>query len=123
MLALFAVGVITGTILSFEMGLLWPDFTATFGGVFGLGFAIEGFSFFLEAIFVGIYAYGWNKLSPRMHLLSGIPVVITGFTGSLMVIAVNAWMNHPTGFRLHGGKVTTSTRSGRCSATRTCGRS
>ena len=65
MLALFAVGVITGTILSFEMGLLWPNFTATFGSVFGLGFAIEGFSFFLEAIFIGIYAYGWNKLSPR----------------------------------------------------------
>jgi cytochrome d ubiquinol oxidase subunit I len=105
-LALFAVGVITGTILSFEMGLLWPNFTATFGGVFGLGFAIEGFSFFLEAIFIGIYAYGWNKLSPRAHLLSGIPVVITGFTGSLMVISVNAWMNHPTGFQLHGGKVT-----------------
>jgi len=104
--ALFAVGVITGTILSFEMGLLWPNFTATFGGVFGLGFAIEGFSFFLEAIFIGIYAYGWNKLSPRWHLVSGIPVVLTGFTGSLMVIAVNAWMNHPTGFRLAGGKVT-----------------
>ncbi len=104
-LALFAVGVITGTILSFEMGLLWPNFTATFGGVFGLGFAIEGFSFFMEAIFIGIYAYGWDRLSPRLHLLSGIPIVITGFTGSLMVIAVNAWMNHPGGFRLVGGKV------------------
>ena len=97
---------ITGTILSFEMGLLWPNFTATFGSVFGLGFAIEGFSFFLEAIFIGIYAYGWNKLSPRWHLVSGIPIVLTGFTGSLMVVAVNAWMNHPTGFRLAGGKVT-----------------
>jgi cytochrome d ubiquinol oxidase subunit I len=105
MVALFAVGVITGTILSFEMGLLWPNFTATFGGVFGLGFAIEGFSFFLEAIFIGIYVYGWDKLSPRAHLLSGIPIVLTGFTGSLMVIAVNAWMNHPGGFTLRGGKV------------------
>jgi cytochrome bd ubiquinol oxidase subunit I len=104
MVALFAVGVITGTILSFEMGLLWPNFTATFGGVFGLGFAIEGFSFFVEAIFIAIYVYGWDRLSPRMHLLSGIPVVITGFTGSLMVIAVNAWMNHPSGFRLAGGE-------------------
>jgi cytochrome d ubiquinol oxidase subunit I len=104
MVALFAVGVITGTILSFEMGLLWPNFTATFGGVFGLGFAIEGFSFFMEAIFIGIYIYGWNRLSPRAHLLSGIPVVITGFTGSLMVISVNAWMNHPGGFHLRGGK-------------------
>ena len=105
MVALFAVGVITGTILSFEMGLLWPNFTATFGGVFGLGFAIEGFSFFLEAIFIGIYVYGWDKLSPRAHFVSGIPIVITGFTGSLMVIAVNAWMNHPSGFTLSDGKV------------------
>jgi cytochrome d ubiquinol oxidase subunit I len=105
MLALFAVGVITGTVLSFEMGLLWPNFMATFGSVFGLGFAIEGFSFFLEAIFIGIYVYGWGRLSPRMHLLSGIPIVITGFTGSLMVISVNAWMNHPGGFRVRGGEV------------------
>ena len=100
MAALFAVGVITGTILSFEMGLLWPNFTATFGGVFGLGFAIEGFSFFMEAIFIGIYVYGWNRLSPRAHFSSGIPIVIAGFTGSLMVISVNAWMNHPAGFSL-----------------------
>jgi cytochrome bd ubiquinol oxidase subunit I len=105
MLTLFAVGVITGTALSFEMGLLWPNFSATFGSVFGLGFAIEGFSFFLEAIFIGIYVYGWRRLSPRAHLLSGIPIVITGFTGSLMVIAVNAWMNHPGGFTMRNGKV------------------
>ena len=105
LVALFAVGVITGTILSFEMGLLWPNFTGTFGGVFGLGFAIEGFSFFLEAIFIGIYVYGWGRLSPRAHFLSGIPVVIAGFTGSLTVISVNAWMNHPGGFRLVHGKV------------------
>jgi cytochrome bd ubiquinol oxidase subunit I len=105
MVALFAVGVITGTILSFEMGLLWPSFTATFGSVFGLGFAIEGFSFFIEAIFIGIYVYGWGRLSPRVHLATGIPIVITGFTGSWMVISVNAWMNHPGGFRLHDGKV------------------
>src|ERR671918_2343149 len=105
MVALFAVGVITGTVLSFEMGLLWPNFMATFGSVFGLGFAIEGFSFFMEAIFIGIYAYGWGRLSPRAHLLSGIPIVITGFTGSLTVISVNAWMNNPGGFELRGGEV------------------
>jgi cytochrome d ubiquinol oxidase subunit I len=104
MLALFAVGVVTGTILSFELGLLWPNFTATFGSVFGLGFAIEGISFFLEAIFIAIYVYGWGRLSPRAHLLAGIPIVITGFAGSLMVIAVNGWMNHPTGFRLENGR-------------------
>jgi cytochrome bd ubiquinol oxidase subunit I len=102
--ALFAVGVVTGTILSFELGLLWPAFTATFGSVFGLAFAIEGFSFFTEAIFIGIYVYGWNRLSPRVHFLSGIPIAIAGVTGSLMVISVNGWMNHPTGFRLVNGK-------------------
>jgi cytochrome d ubiquinol oxidase subunit I len=106
MVALFAAGAVTGTILSFEMGLLWPAFTGTFGSVFGLGFAIEGFSFFMEAIFIGIYVYGWNRLSPRMHFASGIPIALSGFTGSLMVIAVNGWMNHPTGFRLsHGNAV------------------
>jgi len=104
MAALFAAGVVTGTILSFQMGLLWPGFTASFGSVFGLGFAIEGFSFFMEAIFIGIYIYGWNRLSPRAHFASGIPVVISGFTGSLTVISVNSWMNHPTGFRLRGGE-------------------
>src|SRR5207244_10156284 len=104
MAALFAAGVVTGTILSFELGLLWPNFTGTFGSVFGLGFAIEGFSFFTEAIFIGIYVYGWSRLSPRAHFASGIPVVVSGFTGSLMVIAVNGWMNHPTGFRLDHGK-------------------
>jgi cytochrome d ubiquinol oxidase subunit I len=103
MVALFAVGVITGTILSFEMGLLWPNFTATYGSVFGLGFAIEGFSFFVEAIFIGIYVYGWDRLSRRAHFWSGVPIVLSGFTGSLMVIAVNAWMNHPGGFVLRGG--------------------
>src|SRR5262249_8273054 len=102
---LFAFGVITGTVLSFEMGLRWAKFMGTFGGVFGLGFAIEGFSFFMEAIFIGIYVYGWGRLSPRVHFLSGIPIAITGFLGSLMVISVNAWMNHPGGFRVRGGKV------------------
>jgi cytochrome bd ubiquinol oxidase subunit I len=105
MTALFAAGVVTGTILSFEMGLLWPNFTGTFGGVFGLGFAIEGFSFFTEAIFIGVYVYGWNRLSSRAHFLSGIPIVVAGFTGSWMVISVNGWMNHPTGFRLDRGHV------------------
>jgi cytochrome d ubiquinol oxidase subunit I len=103
--ALFAAGVVTGTILSFELGLLWPNFTGTFGSVFGLGFAIEGFSFFMEAIFIGIYIYGWNRLSPRAHFASGIPIAIAGFTGSLTVISVNGWMNHPTHFRFSDGRV------------------
>ncbi len=104
MLALFAVGVVTGTILSFEMGLLWPNFMATFGDVFGLGFTIEGISFFVEAIFIGIYVYGWDRLSPRTHLLTGVPIILSGFSGSLMVIAVNGWMNHPTGFTVKDGQ-------------------
>jgi cytochrome d ubiquinol oxidase subunit I len=104
MLALFAVGVVTGTILSFELGLLWPVFMASFGNVFGLGFTLEGFSFFVEAIFIAIYVYGWDRLPPRAHFLSGIPVAIAGFTGSLFVISVNGWMNHPTGFRLEDGR-------------------
>jgi len=105
-LILFAVGVVTGTVLSFEFGLLWPNFTATFGEVFGLGFVLEGFSFFIEAIFIAIYVYGWDRLKPRLHFLCGIPVVITGVTGSLTVIAVNGWMNNPTGFDVVDGKVT-----------------
>jgi len=105
MAALFAAGVVTGTILSFELGLLWPNFTGTFGSVFGLGFAIEGFSFFMEAIFIGIYIYGWSRLSPRMHFASGIPIAIAGVTGSLTVISVNGWMNHPTHFRFSDGQV------------------
>src|SRR6476646_7717778 len=105
MITLFGFGVITGTVLSIEMGLLWPNFTGTFGSVFGLGFAIEGFSFFMEAIFIGIYLYGWSRLSPRAHFASGIPIAIAGFTGSLTVISVNGWMNNPTGFRLSHGNV------------------
>src|SRR5687768_1012505 len=104
MIGLFAVGVVTGTILSFELGLLWPEFMATYGDVFGLAFALEGFSFFVEAIFIAIYVYGWDRLSPRMHMLAGVPVIVAGFSGSLMVISVNGWMNHPSGFRLEDGR-------------------
>ena len=103
MLALFAIGVVTGTILSFELGLLWPVWIGDFGSVFGLGFTLEGFSFFVEAIFIGIYVYGWDRLRPRLHFLSGLPIAVAGVTGSFFVISVNAWMNHPTGFRLVDG--------------------
>ncbi|HLM30130.1 MAG TPA: cytochrome ubiquinol oxidase subunit I [Solirubrobacterales bacterium] len=107
MLILFAVGVVTGTILSFELGLLWPEWMANFGEVFGLAFALEGVSFFVEAIFVAIYVYGWDRLKPRTHFLTGIPIVITGFAGAFMVIAVNGWMNNPTGFDISSsGQVT-----------------
>jgi cytochrome d ubiquinol oxidase subunit I len=105
-LIIFAVGVVTGTILSFEFGLLWPDFTATFGDVFGLAFGLEGVSFFVEAIFIAIYVYGWDRLPERTHFLTGIPVVVAGFAGSFNVIAVNGWMNHPQGFTVTNGQVT-----------------
>jgi len=104
-LILFAVGVVTGTILSFEFGLLWPEFMASFGEVFGLAFGLEGISFFVEAIFIAIYVYGWDRLSPRAHLLTGIPIIISGFTGSMWVIAVNGWMNDPEGFDVVDGRV------------------
>ena len=106
MITLFAAGVVTGTLLSFELGILWPGFMSAFGDVFGLAFGLEGFSFFIEAIFIAIYVYGWDRLSPKKHLLTGIPVIVTGLTGSLMVIAVNAWMNNPSGFDIVGGEVT-----------------
>jgi hypothetical protein len=80
-ITIFAVGVVTGTILSFELGLLWPHWMARYGEVFGIGFAIEGISFFLEAIFIAIYVYGWERLPRRTHFLVGIPVVISGFAG------------------------------------------
>ncbi len=99
-MTLFAVGVVTGTILSFEFGLLWPEFMARFGEVFGIGFALEGISFFVEAIFIAIYVYGWDRLPDAPHFLTGIPVVLSGFAGSFNVIAVNGWMNDPTGFDL-----------------------
>jgi cytochrome d ubiquinol oxidase subunit I len=105
MLILFAIGVVTGTILSFELGLLWPEFMATFGDVFGLAFGFEGFSFFVEAIFIAIYVYGWERLPRRVHFLCGIPIVVAGMTGSFFVISVNGWMNDPTGFRIENGQV------------------
>jgi cytochrome d ubiquinol oxidase subunit I len=102
----FAVGAVTGTVLSFEFGLLWPEFTGTFGDVFGVLFAIEGIFFFLEAIFVAIYIFGWNRLSPWAHFWSGVPIPICGIGGAFSVVAVNAWMNQPQGFTMSGGEVT-----------------
>jgi cytochrome d ubiquinol oxidase subunit I len=100
MLILFAIGVVTGTILSFELGLLWPRFMDQWGEVFGFAFAVEGLAFFVEAIFIAIYVYGWDRLSPRAHFLSGMVVAAAGILGSTSVIAVNGWMNNPQGFDL-----------------------
>jgi len=97
----FAVGAVTGTVLSFEFGLLWPEFMDRFGSVFGVAFAIEGIFFFLEAIFLAIYIYGWKRLSGWAHFWSGVPMVITGIGGAFSVVAANAWMNQPDGFTLN----------------------
>ncbi|MDX6625159.1 MAG: cytochrome bd ubiquinol oxidase subunit [Solirubrobacterales bacterium] len=102
----FAVGAVTGTVLSFEFGLLWPQFEHRFGSVFGIAFAIEGIFFFLEAIFLAIYIYGWKRLSGWGHFWSGVPMVITGIGGAFSVVAANSWMNQPQGFTLDAaGKV------------------
>ncbi len=102
----FAVGAVTGTVLSFEFGLLWPAFTGRFGDVFGVLFAIEGLFFFLEAIFVAIYIFGWRHLSPWAHFWTGVPVVLAGLGGAFSVVAVNSWMNQPQGFSPSTGDVT-----------------
>src|SRR2546421_4143825 len=102
----FAVGAVTGTVLSFEMGLLWPRFLSRFGDVFGIPFAIEGIFFFLEAIFIAIYMFGWKRLPPRAHFWTGVPIVVTGIGGALSVVSANSWMNEPTGFTLSHGHVT-----------------
>jgi cytochrome d ubiquinol oxidase subunit I len=97
---LFAVGAVSGTVLSFEFGLLWPRFMDRFGDAFGIAFAIEGIFFFLEAIFIAIYIYGWDRLSPRAHMWAAVPIVISGVGGAFSVIAANSWMNQPQGFTL-----------------------
>jgi cytochrome d ubiquinol oxidase subunit I len=103
---LFAIGAVSGTVLSFEMGLLWPGLMGRFGDVLGLPFAFEGLSFFVEAIFLGIYLYGWGRMPARRHLAMLIPMGAAGVVGTFCVVAVNAWMNNPTGFRLVDGEVT-----------------
>jgi cytochrome d ubiquinol oxidase subunit I len=102
----FAVGAVTGTVLTFEFGLLWPNFMDRFGAAFGIPFAIEGLFFFLEAIFLAIYIYGWKRLAPWPHFWTGVPIVIAGIGGTVSVVAANAWMNEPGGFTLNdAGKV------------------
>ncbi len=97
---LFAVGAVSGTVLSFEFGLLWPGMMNRFGDAFGIAFAIEGIFFFLEAIFIAIYIYGWDRLPGWAHFWSGVPIAISGIGGALSVVSANAWMNTPAGFTL-----------------------
>ncbi|HKB38885.1 MAG TPA: cytochrome ubiquinol oxidase subunit I [Gemmataceae bacterium] len=104
---LFALGAVSGTALSFELGLLWPRLMAFAGSIVGPAFALEGFAFFVEAIFLGLYLYGWERLSPLAHWLVGIPVALSGLASGVLVCAVNAWMQAPVGFELDGsGRLT-----------------
>jgi len=104
LLLLFAIGAVSGTTLSFELGLLWPEFMRHAGAVIGVPFSAEGFAFFIEAIFVGIYLYGWDRLSPLAHWLCSFPIAISGALSAAFVTAVNAWMNTPAGFRNDHGR-------------------
>ncbi len=103
---LFAVGAVSGTVLSFELGLLWPVFMEKAGAIIGMPFSLEGFAFFTEAIFLGVYLYGWKRLSPFWHWLSGVLVAVSGIFSGIFVVTANAWMNAPAGFRLVDGKIT-----------------
>jgi cytochrome d ubiquinol oxidase subunit I len=102
---LFAVGAVSGTVLSFELGLLWPHFMEFAGPIIGMPFSLEGFAFFTEAIFLGIYLYGWDRIPPRAHLVAGLIVAFSGMISGVFVVIANAWMNTPTGFDLVGGTV------------------
>ena len=101
---LFAVGAVSGTVLSFELGLLWPGFMELAGGIIGMPFSLEGFAFFTEAIFLGIYLYGWDRISPRAHLWAGIAVAVSGAASGIFVVTANSWMNSPAGFEMVGGR-------------------
>ncbi len=101
---LFAVGAVSGTVLSFELSLLWPTFMEHAGPIFGMPFSLEGFAFFLEAIFLGVYLYGWDRVAPRAHWWAGVMVALSGALSGAFVVIANAWMNTPTGFRMVNGR-------------------
>jgi cytochrome bd ubiquinol oxidase subunit I len=103
---LFGIGAVSGTVLSFELGLLWPRFMEQAGSVVGMPFSLEGFAFFTEAIFLGIYLYGWDRTPDFLHLLSGVIVAVSGGVSAAFVTFVNAWMNTPSGFALVNGEFT-----------------
>src|SRR6266568_197143 len=103
---LFAVGAVSGTVLSFELGLLWPGFMEKAGAIIGMPFSLEGFAFFTEAIFLGLYLMGWNRLPPFVHWLCGLLVAVSGILSGIFVVIANSWMNSPSGFKIVDGKIT-----------------
>ena len=100
----FATGAVSGTLLSFELGLLWPEFMEHAGPIFGMPFSLEGTAFFVEAIALGVFLYGWDKISPMAHWVSGLLVGISGVLSGIFVVAANGWMNSPAGFDFVNGE-------------------
>src|SRR5262245_30299318 len=105
---LFAVGAVSGTVLAFELGLLWPRYMQLLGAVVGQIFGLEGYAFFLEAIFIGLYLYAWDRLSPVAHWWCGVVIAASGMASGVFVLGVNAWMQAPVGFELAGGEIVVS---------------
>jgi len=103
---IFIIGAVSGTVISFELGLLWPSYTQFAGAIIGPLFAFEGIFFFTEAIFLGIYLYGWDRLSPRAHWICSFPIWISGLFAAFIIVTVNSWMNTPTGFVVQNGQIT-----------------
>src|SRR4051794_30724111 len=106
MAVVFAVGAVSGTVLSYELGLLWPTLMGTYGAAYGIPFSVEAIWFFVEAIFTAIYLYGWRHLPPWLHWWTGVPLVVSGLLGAFSVVAANSWMNQPSGFTLTDGHIT-----------------
>jgi cytochrome bd ubiquinol oxidase subunit I len=101
---LFATGAVSGTALSFQLGLLWPTFMEHAGPIFGMPFSLEGAAFFLEAIFLGLFLYGWGRVPQRLHLLFALLIGVFGLASGVLVIAANGWMNAPAGFTWADGR-------------------
>ena len=100
----FATGAVSGTVLSFELGLLWPEFMKHAGPIFGMPFSLEGTAFFIEAIALGFFLYGWDKFKPWFHWFTGVVVGLSGLVSGILVVAANAWMNSPAGFDYVNGE-------------------
>ncbi|MEJ1241286.1 cytochrome ubiquinol oxidase subunit I [Chryseolinea sp. T2] len=100
----FATGAVSGTVLSFELGLLWPTFMKHAGPIFGMAFSLEGTAFFIEAIALGFFLYGWNIFNRWFHWFTGVVVGLSGLASGILVVSANAWMNSPAGFDFVNGE-------------------
>ena len=100
----FATGAVSGTVLSFELGLLWPGFMKYAGPIFGMPFSLEGTAFFIEAIAFGFFLYGWDRFNPWFHWFTGLVVGLSGIISGILVVSANSWMNSPSGFDFKNGQ-------------------